>query len=76
MTYSNRDVDEDTRVVFERVFYHVVRTSFDDDIMQMLIARAIALVNSDEDVQRVLARIDNEIEDIVNEAELTGFDGK
>ena len=76
MTYSNRDVDEDTRIVFERVFYHVVRTSFDDDIMQMLIARAIALVNSDEDVQRVLARIDNEIEDIVNEAELTGFDGK
>lgn len=74
MTFSNRDVDEDTRTIFERVFYHVVRTSFDDDIMQTLIARAIALVNSDEDVQRVLARIDNEIEDIVNEAELGGFD--
>jgi len=73
MIISNRDLDEHTRTIFERVFYHVVRTSFDDDIMQMLITRAIALVNSDEDVQRVLARIDNELEDIVNEAELEGF---
>lgn len=74
MNVSNKDLGEDLRVIFERVFYHVVRQSFDDDIMETLVTRTIEMVNSDEDVQVVLQRIDNDIKDLINDADLEGFD--
>lgn len=74
MNLPNKDLGEDLRVIFERVFYHIVRQSFDDDIMKMLVTRSIELINSDEDVRAVLNRIDNDIADLINEVDLEGFD--
>ena len=73
MNKSNRDLDEETRTAFERVFYHVVRSSFDDDIMEMLVTRAVELINSVDCVDCLLESLDNDIEDIVNDANLEGF---
>lgn len=73
MNVSNSDLGEDLRVIFERVFYHIARQSFDDDFMEMLITKTITMINSVDDINELLSHIDNNVEDLVNAAPLQGF---